>query len=661
MAQYHGLLLLLLQLASSDDCARVALGRNFSQADAPRDMALVRSILLQRLQEEFPRTLDSVKWSYSGADLDARSVGTREIDVDVARRDGGELVESCLRVVYDVADTDECATHDAAWRHRCDASAACANTVGGDDQRYDRVPWRRLRRARRAPRGLCWGHADTKECCAGDDCRGAFKCASDPAAGGRACARRTELRAGRAAERPLVADGRVARLAAGRLPVRLRGRRPRGRPGPLLAARRLRRRRVPALPLRRRRAGATCAPEPGYAKVDDGAGGELCVDAAAPRLGLLGDAVVRLRQGDSYVEAGVAGVDDRGGDSRRISTSVAFPDGPLGACLPRVGTFVVAYAVDAPWLDGSRWAMNRTVVVDDVNECVYAGPCARFRHACAPTAVCRNTRGAYACDCADGAAGDGKLGGTGCADARPPVLSCAGAGCAPRRFRAANVRGLASVDGAYASIADTGGLTFAADEILALHARGAADGSDPFCETANPCFAAHDLVPVDGRSRRRHDLSHRVRIGAIERRPELETSERAHFRVEYVVADADGNEARATRDVVVESISDAVRAQLLSGDVVFACSRRALLAAVAAGALVAAALLLGGASPLCLAAFACSPVLPPDVALALIGGRPAFLRAADAWYLLSRCGRLDRHDRLARGLRDFIALTNAAS
>ena len=108
-----------------------------------------------------------------------------------------------------------------------------------------------------------------------------------------------------------------------------------------------------------------------------------------------------------------------------------------------------------------------------------------------------------------------------------------------------------------------------------------------------------------------------MRVGAIERRPELETSERAHFRVEYVVADADGNEARATRDVVVESISDAVRAQLLSGDVVFACSRRALVAAVAGGLIVAAALLLGGASPLGLAAYACSPVLPPDVALAL--------------------------------------------
>jgi len=520
-------------------------------------------------------------------------------------------------------------------------------------------------RAPGSPAELCWGHADTNECCAGDDCRGAFTCASDPCAAGgrdvcppdRSCvpggappsalwsptvASRVSLRGG---FKCVCADG-VPEDALGRC----------SRPDACDGV---------ACPKHCRcvagAAGATCAPEPGYAKVDDGAGGELCVDAAAPRLGLLGDAVVRLRQGDSYVEAGVAGVDDRGGDSRRISTSVAFPDGPLGACLPRVGTFVVAYAVDAPWLDGSRWAMNRTVVVGDVDECVYAGPCARFRHACAPTAVCRNTRGAYACDCADGAAGDGKLGGTGCADARPPVLSCAGAGCAPRRFRAANVRGLASVDGAHASIADTGGLTFAADEILAMHARGAADGSDPFCETANPCFAAHDLVPVDGRSRRRHDLSHRVRVGAIERRPELETSERAHFRVEYVVADADGNEARATRDVVVESISDAVRAQLLSGDVVFACSRRALLAAVAAGAIVAAALLLGGASPLGLAAYACSPVLPPDVALALIGGRPAFLRAADAWYLLSRGGRLDRHDRLARGLRDFIALTNAAS
>ncbi|KAH8086193.1 hypothetical protein JL720_7396 [Aureococcus anophagefferens] len=600
MAQYHGLLLLLLQLASSDDCARVALGRNFSQADAPRDMALVRSIVLQRLQEEFPRTLDSVKWSYSGADLDARSVGTREIDVDVARRDGGELVESCLRVVYDVADTDECATHDAAWRHRCDASAACANTVGGDDQRYD-CACRGAAfgvRAPGSPAELCWGHADTKECCAGDDCRGAFKCASDPCAAGgrdvcppdRSCvpggappsalwsptvASRVSLRGG---FRCVCADG-VPEDALGRC----------SRPDACDDVACQHCRCVAGA------AGATCAPELGYAKVDDGAGGELCVDAAAPRLGLLGDAVVRLRQGDSYVEAGVAGVDDRGGDSRRISTSVAFPDGPLGACLPRVGTFVVAYAVDAPWLDGSRWAMNRTVVVDDVNECVYAGPCARFRHACAPTAVCRNTRGAYACDCADGAAGDGKLGGTGCADARPPVLSCAGAGCA----RGASAR----------------------------------------------------------RTRRRHDLSHRVRIGAIERRPELETSERAHFRVEYVVADADGNEARETRDVVVESISDAVRAQL-SPATSSSRARAALLAAVAAGARRRAAPRRVASVP---RGLACSPVLPPDVALALIGGRPAFLRAADAWYLLSRCGRLDRHDRLARGLRDFIALTNAAS
>ena len=73
-------------------------------------------------------------------------------------------------------------------------------------------------------------------------------------------------------------------------------------------------------------------------------------------------------------------------------------------------------------------------------------------------------------------------------------------------------------------------------------------------------------------------LSHRVRLGEIRRRAELETSEIVHFTIEYVVEDADGNSAAATRDVVVASLSHAMRTQLLSGDVVITLSSRALVA-----------------------------------------------------------------------------------
>ena len=113
-------------------CTTMSLGRNYSQAEAPTDMSVVRQSVLARLQAEVD-ALDSVRFSYLGADLDASAVGPRAIDVAV-RRVGAED-DVCLRVAYDVTDTDECASRDPAWRHACGPSATCVNTVGGYDCR----------------------------------------------------------------------------------------------------------------------------------------------------------------------------------------------------------------------------------------------------------------------------------------------------------------------------------------------------------------------------------------------------------------------------------------------------------------------------------------------------------------------------------------------
>ena len=75
------------------------LGINYSQAEAPGDLSMVRSVVMARLQEEVDM-LDSVRFSYTGMDMDVRSVGKRTIEVEIGRFDAsGVLEESCLSVL----------------------------------------------------------------------------------------------------------------------------------------------------------------------------------------------------------------------------------------------------------------------------------------------------------------------------------------------------------------------------------------------------------------------------------------------------------------------------------------------------------------------------------------------------------------------------------
>lgn len=79
----------------------------------------------------------------------------------------------------------------------------------------------------------------------------------------------------------------------------------------------------------------------------------------------------------------------------RASSTPRLND-PNGA-LRQVGTFQVEYAVTAPWLV-SPLTLRREVVVQDVDECTYAGPLAAFKHTCSAAQACTNTVGSFTCN-----------------------------------------------------------------------------------------------------------------------------------------------------------------------------------------------------------------------------------------------------------------------
>jgi hypothetical protein len=54
---------------------------------------------------------------------------------------------------------------------------------------------------------------------------------------------------------------------------------------------------------------------------------------------------------------------------------------------------------DPDSLDRTHTCVQLAVVIKDVDECKYNGTDQAFWHACGSTAQCRNTEGAYYCEC----------------------------------------------------------------------------------------------------------------------------------------------------------------------------------------------------------------------------------------------------------------------
>jgi len=177
--------------------------------------------------------------------------------------------------------------------------------------------------------------------------------------------------------------------------------------------------------------------------------------------------VTRLSQGDRYEEHGVNIVDDNAEEylrSLRITYSQPLPQG----CLLEMGQFDVNYTVATPWTTPDYARAKRTVIIENVNECLVTKDvgvgksCPELVAMCDidAGATCVDTMGSYSCKCPRGTEGDGFIpiarlrpngkdgfmgsmvplnyrGGTGCRDTSRPVIEILGPN--PKRFRVAKV------------------------------------------------------------------------------------------------------------------------------------------------------------------------------------------------------------------------------
>lgn len=126
-------------------CKVVDLGMNYSQEDAPQDISIVESTILDKVNKVIDNLLSvsvfmrlrvvhqfcaQVSILYSGSDVQGKEIGERKIKALIERVVGSKVRHECLLVVYSVHDTDECTTTNPAWKHQCHSSAECVNTMG---------------------------------------------------------------------------------------------------------------------------------------------------------------------------------------------------------------------------------------------------------------------------------------------------------------------------------------------------------------------------------------------------------------------------------------------------------------------------------------------------------------------------------------------------
>jgi hypothetical protein len=226
--------------------------------------------------------------------------------------------------------------------------------------------------------------------------------------------------------------------------------------------------------------GYTCEPTAGYLSYDDPEkrgwpeghrelGGrrldtDICVDATPPTLELIGANPYVLKQGDVYEEFG-ADVVDNNQELYERNIAVSY-SAPIKKCLDveindehPTFTYNVTYSLYTPWLSVPSVTKTRTVTVGDIDECLstehfacsptdaeHCQQCPKFGHNCQPhVAECHNTIGSFYCQCPDGYDGDGTIESP-CNDRVPPLLTCVGVGCKPKKYLATSVQGLFDAD-----------------------------------------------------------------------------------------------------------------------------------------------------------------------------------------------------------------------
>ena len=208
-----------------------------------------------------------------------------------------------------------------------------------------------------------------------------------------------------------------------------------------------------------------------------------CVDENPPLLKLRPDpihgtdktGITHLSQGDKYEEYGVDVIDDNAEEylrSLKIAYSRPLPQG----CLLDMGEFYVEYTVATPWTTPEFVRARRTVIIDNVNECLVkegskvGSTCPELVAMCDfdAGAVCKDEIGTYTCKCPKGTEGDGfsviprlssdgkggfigamvphgYKGGSGCRDTSPPMIELLGPN--PKRFRVAKASGIKGIMG----------------------------------------------------------------------------------------------------------------------------------------------------------------------------------------------------------------------
>lgn len=697
-------------------CTEIPLGRDYTQETAPQDISLFEQEAWLRVNEH-AANISRVSISYVGSDIKGVSVGPRKIEALIWRKDadGLETLSDCTHMTYTVLDTDECTTTDKLWRHKCDASAVCRNTVGGYEcacagnetfgaRGSGSMHKRKFLSSASREQGYCWGHRDTVECChvpdvfqmcdveaCVDACRSDFRCTSEACEAARCPAHASCYVAdGAHSEMWAASDEKRAELRGGFECVCDAGYEDDGEGGcmPTLKPDWCANHECPCncqcVPDDRKR-GYTCKAEPGYKKIEDNSSkpvGRLdsgvCIHASMPTLSVIGSNPYRLRQGDDYVEHGAHVVDDNLEKTRPRKMIVTFPDRPLGRCVDDIGQYHVNYQLDVDWLsDGDSpppgTTATRTVIVDDVDECSYDGPCEQFIPTCSKDAICHNVVGSYECRCPNGYAGDGRLDGFGCADKRPPTLKCNGAGCKPKLFRAADIHGLVSEDKQYVDV-DTSNFTWITARLEQIFQSGKQQDLDVFCETGElgkPCFVAYDdIVNTTDGSTLRVDITPNVTMSAIavpDSTDVISTVFHANttvlrFNVTYVVADYAGNTASTTRDILVAYLSDDMVAQLTRGRLAVVIGRF-VLASLALGLVGAVCLGVWAArhsivNLLLIAPFTLAYLLLPAGLFQKIAGRKHFIAAVDLWLAISRLGLLSEHDRLTFALQEWSLVQN---
>ena len=611
MTRHWWTLLLFPSLAEA--CRTMALGKRYKQED---DLHLLEQDIWLRLSDDFS-SMTRVDLAYRGGDIRG-VVGRHEVKVNVTT----ETVE-CVRIIFDVDDIDECTTGSPA-QHKCHGSSVCVNTMGSYECKCPDGAWA-------AMGNVCWGHSDTAECCERQcedecdgecikKCKGSFRCTDDPCDGAECpansrCEPSDEPHPAMwGGSRDLLKGGFTCVCDAGFFfkegrcvdfcedhgcPCNCRC--------------------VPD----NEREGYACEPSPGFRKFGDEVtpflrrlDSGVCVDAAVPRLEIFGPNPVLLTQGDDYVDLGAAIYDANDEFTRERRFSVEMPSN-LGSCVSETGEFLVTYTLE--WLLDEKVQVTRRVIVTDVDECTYQGGCPEFVHDCTHEATCENLERGYRCQCPEGFVGDGRS----CIDTRPPVLKCVGVGCNPKIFRAVDVHGLVSRD--YYDVANEN--DFAFDHLRRI---SLVDG-DPFCE-ASPCFVAFKDFTEP-----RVDFTANITLLGVLPRP-FTTDDDQHFSAVYSVKDADGNEATASRDLIVEMVSSTMIFDRMQHGVVLVASRTKLLLFLLFVLCFAA----GSSLPLVLLYV----ILPTSWSARLLG-RKLYLRAVDKYLVITRFGAMTSHHRLA--------------